>query len=220
MTAAAASPAGRPQEPRPQAPRPQEPRPQEPRPQAPGPQPPDPQLPGPQAPDPLEPRPLEPRPIVLRDDVHPCDVEAVRDLVAATGFFSAEEIRIAAELVSEQLDQGPASGYEFVLAERDGRLLGYTCYGRIPCSRVSWDLYWIAVHPGGQNAGLGRRLLAETEARVRAAAGTAVYAETSGRDQYAATRAFYARCGYSTAAVLDDFYAPGDAKVIFVKRLG
>jgi len=155
----------------------------------------------------------------LRDDVRTTDVAAVRDLVAATAFFNAEEVAIAAELVQERLDRGEASGYEFLFAERDGRLVGYSCYGRIPCSAVSWDLYWIAVHPDLQGEGLGRRLLEATEERVREAGGLAVYAETSGRAQYRPTRAFYLRSGYAEGAVFADFYAPGDAKYVFVKRL-
>lgn len=156
----------------------------------------------------------------IREEVQPGDVQAVRDLVAATGFFSAEEIIIAAELVAERLDRGPACGYEFILAEQDGGLVGYSCYGQIPCSTVSWDLYWIAVAPGGQNRGLGRRIIDLTERRIARAGGLAVYAETSGREQYLPTRAFYQRCGYDTGAVFADFYAPGDAKYVFVKRVG
>ena len=49
--------------------------------------------------------------------------------------------------------------------------------------------------------------------------GGRVYAETSGRPLYESTRAFYLRCGYRREAELADFYAPGDAKVIFVKTI-
>ncbi len=158
--------------------------------------------------------------LTFREDARPADVAAVRDLVAATGFFSEVEVAIAAELVAERLQKGPDSGYEFIFADRGDRLLGYACYGLIPCSTVSWDLYWIAVAPDTQGSGLGRRILALVEARIAAAGGTACYAETSGRDQYAPTRAFYARTGYDTGAVFADFYGPGDAKYVFVKRLG
>ncbi len=157
---------------------------------------------------------------VIRETVGAADPEALRGLVAATGFFNPEEVAIAAELVDERLAKGPDSGYEFIMAEVDGRLAGYSCYGRIPCSEVSWDLYWIAVAPEQQGSGLGRRILALTEQRIAAAGGLAVYAETSGRGQYAPTRAFYERCGYATGAVFEDFYAAGDAKYVFVKRLG
>lgn len=54
---------------------------------------------------------------------------------------------------------------------------------------------------------------------IAAAGGSRVYAETSGRDQYAPTRAFYRACGYRKVAELADFYADGDAKVIFVKNI-
>jgi ribosomal protein S18 acetylase RimI-like enzyme len=156
----------------------------------------------------------------MREQVGPADVEAVRALVSATGFFSDEEVSVAAELVQERLEKGAASGYEFVLADRDGALAGYSCYGLIPCSTVSWDLYWIAVDPATQGTGLGRRILALTEQRMAEAGGLACYAETSGRSQYAPTRAFYDRMGYATGAVFEDFYALGDGKYVFVKQLG
>ncbi len=155
-----------------------------------------------------------------RDSVRPADAGAVRALVEATGFFHAEEVAIAQELVDERLEKGAASGYEFLLADDGARLVGYSCYGRIPLTEGSFDLYWIAVHPDRQGSGLGRSLLVATELKIRAAGGTAVYAETSGRPQYAPTRGFYTRCGYDTAAVFADFYAPGDAKYVFVKSLG
>ncbi len=46
-----------------------------------------------------------------------------------------------------------------------------------------------------------------------------IYADTSSRPQYEPTRAFYLACGYTQEALLADFYAAGDGKVIFVKIL-
>jgi ribosomal protein S18 acetylase RimI-like enzyme len=146
----------------------------------------------------------------LRHPVQGGDAAAVGDLVRATGFFNEEEIEIAVELVKSE-------GYSFVFAEDEAGLLGYTCYGRVPATKASFDLYWIAVHPRAQRSGIGRALMAETERAI--GTGAKVWVETSGRDQYAPTRAFYQRCGYSIAAVLDDYYAPGDAKIILVKTL-
>jgi ribosomal protein S18 acetylase RimI-like enzyme len=158
-------------------------------------------------------------PAPFRDVVLPRDVEAVRALVAATGYFNDEEVVIAAELVAETLARGADAGYAYLFAEQDGRVVGYSCYGMVPCSSVSWDLYWIAVHPDQQGSGLGKRLLKETEDRVRQAGGLALYAETSGKAQYASTRGFYERSGYDTAGVFADFYAPGDAKYTYCRRL-
>jgi ribosomal protein S18 acetylase RimI-like enzyme len=160
-------------------------------------------------------------PLALRDTPEPADVERVARLLEATGFFRPDEVAIGAELIEERLAEGPASGYQLLFAddaERD-RLLGYACYGPIPLTLGSWDLYWIAVAPDAQGRGLGRVLLAESESRIAAAGGANVFVDTSGRPDYAPTRAFYERCGYRVAARLADFYAPGDDKVIFQKTL-
>jgi ribosomal protein S18 acetylase RimI-like enzyme len=83
----------------------------------------------------------------------------------------------------------------------------------------SFDLYWIAVAPDKQRGGLGRDLIRESERLARGQGATQMFVDTAGRAQYAPTRAFYERMGYRKAAVLDDFYAPGDAKVIYSKIL-
>jgi hypothetical protein len=43
--------------------------------------------------------------------------------------------------------------------------------------------------------------------------------ETSGRDEYLPTRGFYAARQYAASARVRDFYAPGDDRIIFTKRL-
>ncbi len=154
-----------------------------------------------------------------RPELQPEDPERVGRLVNLTGFFQPEEIQVAVELVKERLAKGEASGYYFMMAEQYGRLVGYTCYGPIACTRDSFDLYWIAVHPDFQRKGLGRRLINETEARIRKAGGNRIYVDTSQRDQYASTRTFYETCGYRLETVLKDFYAPDDGKVIYCKVL-
>lgn len=158
-------------------------------------------------------------PVTFRYEVVPVDRAHIRDLVHSTGFFHAEEVDIAVELVDEWLAKGASSGYEFVIAEQDGRIVGYTCFGLIPCTQSSYDLYWIAVHPKTQGQGLGRLLNAETERRIREKGGTRIYAETSSRPQYQSTRAFYERTGYRLAEMLADFYAPGDGRATYLKIL-
>jgi D-alanine-D-alanine ligase len=155
----------------------------------------------------------------FRDEPMNRDRAAVRELTSATGFFSDEEVAVAVELVEARLAQGLASGYRFFFAERDGRLDGYVCYGPIALTQSSYDLYWIAVRPAVQQAGLGRRLMDAAEGRARELGATAMYVETSSRLQYAPTRTFYRRLGYRPAVELPDFYGPGDGQVIFAKRL-
>jgi ribosomal protein S18 acetylase RimI-like enzyme len=150
------------------------------------------------------------------------DVAAVPALVAKTGFFSAPEIDVAAELVEETLQRGKASGYRFVLADdpaNPGALRGYTCFGPIPATASSFDLYWIAVDPGEQGKGFGGKLMRKSERIARDMQGTQMFIDTSGREQYKPTRAFYECMGYQVVARIADFYAPGDDKVIYGKNL-
>jgi GNAT superfamily N-acetyltransferase len=148
------------------------------------------------------------------------DASAVAALIDASGFFDAAERDLAVELVTETLSRGADSGYQFVFDDdSDDRLSGYTCFGPIPATRSSFDLYWIAVDPKIQGNGLGGKLLRASEGIARDQGATRMYIDTSGREQYAPTRAFYERMGYHQAACLADFYAPGDARVIFARLL-
>jgi ribosomal protein S18 acetylase RimI-like enzyme len=158
------------------------------------------------------------RGVRFRYDVSPRDCETVREIVEATGYFAACEVPVAVELVQEHLAKGAAaSGYYFVFAEHGGRTIGYVCYGPIPCTASSFNLYWIAVHPDFQRRGLGKALMREAERLIIAAQGTRSYIDTSYKAQYEDTRAFYESLGYTLGALLKDFYAPGDDKVIYCK---
>jgi len=142
-------------------------------------------------------------------------------MAEATGFFRADEVEIAAELVRERLEKGIASGYEFVFADGvAGEVMGYACYGEIPCTIGSYDLYWIIVDPKHQGKGLGRALVAEAERRIAVKGGRRIYIETSSMPQYEPTQGFYTACGYTIEARFADFYKPGDAKLVYAKAVG
>lgn len=156
----------------------------------------------------------------FRETVQPADPAAVAALVASTGFFTPEEVAVARELVEERLAKGEASGYRFVfLDDAAGRLLGYACYGPVPCTESSFDLYWIVVVDDRRGQGLGARLLGRAEEAAKARGAGRLYAETSSTARYAPTRRFYERQGFRREAYLEDFYRPGDGKVIYGKRL-
>lgn len=155
----------------------------------------------------------------LREKVISSDPDAVRRITQSTGFFSEAEIAVAVELVEERLSKGPQSGYFFVFAEQEGHVAGYACFGPIACTVASYDLYWIAVEAGRQGQGVGRMLLEASERAIAKMGGRRIYVETSSRAQYQPTRAFYLGRDYQEEAVLEDFYASGDAKIVYLKVL-
>lgn len=157
--------------------------------------------------------------ITYRSEVFPSDRDHVQRLVETSGFFSPQEIEIAIELVEERLAKGIKCGYYFLFAELSGEVIGYSCYGPIPGTVHSHDLYWIIVHNAFRRQGIGKALLAHTEELIRVQGGQLIYIDTSSRDQYETTRRFYSACGYRQEALLKDFYSPGDSKITYVKAL-
>ena len=158
--------------------------------------------------------------------------EAIREIVASTGFFHDFEIDVAVELVDERLARGLPSEYYFLFLDEaaTGTPIGYACFGPIACTVGSVDLYWIAVHDDHRGRGLGQLILREAERRIAAGLphpthpaeiirGRRIYIETSAKPQYAPTHSFYTRCGYHAEARFADFYAPGDDKLVFSKKL-
>lgn len=156
----------------------------------------------------------------FHDQVLSTDRDTILELVKDTGFFNPEEELIALELMDAHLEKGPDSGYLFLFCQDEsGRALGYTCYGHIPGTASSYDLYWIVVDKSSQRLGIGRQLLSKTEDEIRKMGGTRIYIETSSRELYRPTRSFYRNSDYREEAVLRDFYAPGDGKIIYMKEL-
>jgi D-alanine-D-alanine ligase len=155
--------------------------------------------------------------IAYREEVIHADLTNIRKIVASHSLFSRDEVELAVELVHERLVKGIKSGYQFLFAEQTGRILGYSCFGLIPCTLGSYDLYWIAVDRNLQNMGIGTELLKQTEHIIMKQGARIIYIETSSRTEYRSTQLFYEKCGYRVEAVLKDFYSPGDDKMIFTK---
>lgn len=160
-----------------------------------------------------EDRRLEVRPTLDRDR------DAILHFMDATGFFRADEMEIAREVLDDSLAKRVASGYRSLTGARDGKPVGWICFGPTACTLGTYDVYWLGVDPAAQGGGVGRRLLAEAESAIRGEGGRLVIVETAGRGQYLPTRRFYMRNGYTAQPPIPDFYAVGDDKVIFTKQL-
>ena len=157
--------------------------------------------------------------IQIRDELLPADRAPLEHIVRSCKFFREDEIAVALELIDDRLAEGKNSDYHFLVAIHNEKLVGYCCYGRIACAVHSFDLYWIVVDPALRRGGIGRKLVAGVEERVRAMGGKRVYIDTSSQQRYEPTHHFYSSLGYRVEATLREFYAPGDNKVVFSKLL-
>jgi len=149
----------------------------------------------------------------------PLDKKYIRDILETTKVFHDFEINIAMEIVDEYYHKEEKSDYYFILAEIDGKVIGYVNYGPVPCTQTSWDIYWIAVRKDIMNKGIGSELIRRAEEMIRKMKGNNIWVETSSRKEYQSTRLFYEKVNYKIAAELKDFYAIDDHKLIYHKPL-
>jgi ribosomal protein S18 acetylase RimI-like enzyme len=156
----------------------------------------------------------------FRATLRASDRGAVRRLVAETGVFSEVEVGWAVEVVDAALERGTVAGYHFLCADgANSELEGFTCFGPIDGTANRFDLYWIAVANTAQGKGLGRGLLAESMTAARALNATHMFIDTSTRPDYAPAHALYEALGFTRMGTLVDFYADGDSKALYGRKL-
>lgn len=148
------------------------------------------------------------------------DRGAVEAMTRASLLFHPEEVTVALDVFDAATGHGRKADpdYETAGAVANDRLVGWICWGPTPCTRGTFDLYWIVVDQAWQGKGIGSSLVDEME-RQLAGRARLVVVETAGRAEYAPTRAFYAARGYEVGATIADYYSQGDDLVTYVKRL-
>ncbi|MDR0842312.1 MAG: GNAT family N-acetyltransferase [Acidobacteriota bacterium] len=159
------------------------------------------------------------------------DRPALARLVAAVENFNEAERECAMELADiylDDLDKGVRGDYRFAAVALSsctsdvgdtGDLAGYACWGPVPLTKGTFDLYWIAAHPATRRLGTGRALVAHVEGEVRREGGWLLVAETSAKESYQGTITFYRRLDFQEVSHIRDFYDIGDDRLIFIKRL-
>jgi GNAT superfamily N-acetyltransferase len=152
--------------------------------------------------------------------IEPEDREPIRAMIEGTGAFKPHEVDVAMELVDVALTQPGQDDYHpFVLVEDDGTVASYACFGKNAMTTGTFDFYWLATRADRMGKGYGRAIVAFVEAQVLQMGGYLLVIETSSQESYGDTRAFYDKIGCELAAQIGDFYAPGDDKLIYLRRL-
>lgn len=156
---------------------------------------------------------------ILLRGLRPDDRSAIVGILEAASVFRAEEVAIGLELVEETLHPGPSTDYRWMVAERFGRVVGFACFGPVPMTEGTYDLYWIAVDPLVRGTPVAATLDDAVTEAVRRAGGRWLLAETSSQAGYAPARRFYEKRGYRLLEQIPDFYRAGDDRLTFGKRL-
>ncbi len=151
----------------------------------------------------------------------PADTPALIDLAIATDLFLPDEAAFLGEMLGDF--HAGRSGADHRIQVWDDVPAGpparVVYFGPNAMGDRTWDLLWISVAPDRQGQGIGGELIRFTEAHIRAAGGRLLLIDTSSLPRFVATHASYGKHGYAEVARIPDFYADGDSKVIFAKRI-
>jgi ribosomal protein S18 acetylase RimI-like enzyme len=154
------------------------------------------------------------RPLILKDRAK------LHSMLIDSRVFTAEEIDIAIELIDTVLKDESQKDYKIdCMVDDQDQPVGYICYGPIPMTQGTFDLYWIVVDPNFQGKGIGSKLLDFLEEGVREEGGRMILADTSTIPQYEKTKNFYIQNGFQEVAKVPDYYYPGNDRVTFCKRI-
>lgn len=141
-------------------------------------------------------------------------------LLKQRGIFNKQEVSVALEVFDVSFRPMDAPEYFVYCAENDNEgLVGYICFGPITITDDCYDLYWIAVDENAERKGVGRALLTIMEDESAKRGVRRVYVDTSSTAAYDPARNFYERHGYRLICTLEDFYRPGDHRIIYMKEI-
>ncbi len=107
----------------------------------------------------------------------------------------------------------------WLTAEADGIAKGFAFAEPEAMTDATWNLRAIAVDPASHRSGAGRSLLAQLEALLKDRGARLLVIDTTQTEDQTAARAFYAGLGYAQVARIPNFFADGEDKVSFIKRL-
>ena len=154
-------------------------------------------------------------------EIHPIvaqDRPPLFELLGQIETFSQDEVACAQELIGLALEPSNRD-YQILVALRDGKQVGYVCYGPTPMTDGTFDLYWIVSSPKVRGEGVGAALVSAMEGEIRRRGGRLVRVETSAMEAYGPTRGFYQAMKYQEEGRFRDFYKHGEDLIILSKRM-
>src|SRR5256712_7655146 len=123
--------------------------------------------------------------------VGPAHRARLERLTRAAGLFREDEVAIAVELLDDSL--AGDGDYRFLGAYEGDELVGYVCWGPVPGTAGTYDLYWLVVDPARQCSGVGTRLVEAVGHRLVSGRARPAGVGTTSPPEDAATRRVYRR---------------------------
>ena len=143
----------------------------------------------------------------------PSDLSDIKRVLADTHLFPED---LLADMI-EPFFSNPDCLDKWLVLEKDNAVIGFSYTRPETFTEGTWNLLAIGCRSTVQAKGYGSQLLQAVEESLQGE--RVLIIETSGTDDFHATRQFYQSRGYHQEAVIRDYWAPDDDKVIFWKQM-
>lgn len=160
--------------------------------------------------------------LTFREGLNDNDPQIIRNIAASTGFFDKEDIDTNYQLAHDWIKTNQNNrkcDVDFLLVEMEGKTIAYACFGKIPTTESSYELYWLSTHNEYRGCGVGRLLMRQLIDKISQSGGTKLFVKTDGTEQYLPTRRFYESCGFMQEACLKGYYGDKDDCCIYSYKI-
>ncbi|NRB52571.1 MAG: GNAT family N-acetyltransferase [Saprospiraceae bacterium] len=143
------------------------------------------------------------------------DIPTLKIILDNTGLFPS---KLLEDMISDYFENPDSTDIWFT-AEAEGQPISLAYCAPERMTEGTYNLYAIAVHGNQQGKGVGTKMMQFIENLLRAEGHRILIVETSGLADYDLTRDFYRKCLYTEEATIREFYAAGEDKIVFWKKL-
>jgi ribosomal protein S18 acetylase RimI-like enzyme len=143
------------------------------------------------------------------------DIDALKQIVAQNKLFEPELLN---DMLSDFLFNEASSDVWFTLLENNVPVAFAYCIAE-KLTQGTYNILAVAVHKNLQGKGVGKKLISHIEQYLYEQKARIIIIESSGNDEYSAAKTFYYKIGYKQVATINEFWAEGEDKVIFLKKL-
>jgi len=147
--------------------------------------------------------------------VIPEDIDILKTIIEQNDLFPCE---LLDDMISPYFKQEYETDFWITYMD-NGRPVAIAYYAPERMTEGTYNLYLIAVSPDYQGKGIGKELLVHIENHLKNRGERILLVETSGLPAFESSRNFYRMNNYHQEAVIREFYAQGDDKVVFWKKL-